>query len=129
MPAEPSGRKILVVDDEVRIAETLKIIFSTRGFEVRVAHSAEEAFETVSDWKPDLALVDVMLPAMNGIDFGLSLKEHCAGCLLLLISGHPGTTALLDGAREQGHQFDILAKPLHPALILDTVDSLLPSTA
>ena len=129
MPAAPSRRKILVVDDEVRIAETMDIIFSSRGFEVRIAHSAEEALELVSKWKPDLALVDVMLPVMNGIDFGLLLRQKCTDCQLLLISGHPGTTALLDGAREKGHQFDILAKPLHPALILDTVASLLPSGA
>ena len=127
MPAMPGSRKILIVDDEVKVAETLELIFSTRGYEVRVAHSAEEAIETLAEWRPDLALVDVMLPRMNGIDFGIALKSNYPDCVLLLLSGHPGTSALLDGARSEGHNFDILAKPLHPGYILDTVSSLLPT--
>jgi DNA-binding response OmpR family regulator len=127
MPAMPGSRKILIVDDEVKVAETLELIFSTRGYEVRAAHSAEEAIETVAVWRPELALVDVMLPRMNGIDFGIALKANYPSCVLLLFSGHPGTSALLEGARSDGHNFDILAKPLHPAYILDTVSSLLPT--
>ncbi len=44
----------------------------------------------------------------------------------LLISGHPGTNELLLDAREGGNSFEILAKPLHPSFILDTVSGLLP---
>jgi CheY-like chemotaxis protein len=127
MAMMPGSPKILVVDDEVKVAETLALIFSTRGYEVRVAYSAEQAIETLAEWKPDLALVDVMLPQMNGIELGIALEQNYPQCQLLLLSGHPGTSALLEGAREQGHNFDILAKPLHPAYILDTVSHLLPA--
>jgi DNA-binding response OmpR family regulator len=127
MPSMPGSRKILIVDDEVKVAETLDLIFSTRGYEVRVAHSAEQAIETLAEWRPDLALVDVMLPRMNGIEFGIALKSNYPNCVLLLFSGHPGTSALLEGARRDGYTFDILAKPLHPTFILDTVASLLPT--
>ncbi|MGA7106948.1 MAG: hypothetical protein WBY75_04345, partial [Terracidiphilus sp.] len=47
-------------------------------------------------------------------------------CRLLLISGHPATAELLSDAKSHGHSFDILAKPLHPTFILDTVSDLLP---
>ncbi|MGB6690496.1 MAG: response regulator [Terracidiphilus sp.] len=127
MPSMPGSRKILIVDDEVKVAETLDLIFSTRGYEVQVAYSAEEAIEILAEWKPELAIVDVMLPRMNGIDFGIALKSNYPDCVLLLLSGHPGTGDLLEGARERGHSFDILAKPLHPAFILDTVSNLLPA--
>jgi DNA-binding response OmpR family regulator len=127
MPSMPGSRKILIVDDEVKVAETLDLIFSTRGYEVRVAFSAEQAIEVLAEWRPELAIVDVMLPRMNGIDFGIALKANYPDCVLLLLSGHPGTSALLEGASAQGHNFDILAKPLHPAFILDTVSSLLPA--
>jgi DNA-binding response OmpR family regulator len=127
MVVMPGSRKILIVDDEVKVAETLELIFSTRGYEVRVAHSAEEAIETLAQWEPELALVDVMLPRMNGIEFGIAVKANYPRCVLLLFSGHPGTAALLEGARDMGYDFDILAKPLHPAFILDTVSSLLPN--
>jgi DNA-binding response OmpR family regulator len=127
MPSMPGSRKILIVDDEPKVAETLDLIFSTRGYEVRAADSAEQAIEILAEWRPELAIVDVMLPRMNGIDLGIALKSIYPDCVLLLLSGHPGTVDLLEGARELGHHFDILAKPLHPAFILDTVSSLLPS--
>lgn len=117
-----------MVDDEARVAETLELIFVTRGYEVRAANSAEQAIEILAEWQPDLALVDVMLPLMNGIDFGIALESIYPACRLLLLSGHPGTAALLDDARLNGHNFDILAKPLHPSFILDTVSNLLPSS-
>lgn len=125
----PGSPRILVVDDEARVAETLELIFATRGYDVRTANSAEAAIEIVSAWRPDLALVDVMLPLMNGIDLGIALQSNYPDCRLLLLSGHPGTGALLEGARERGHNFDILAKPLHPSFILDTVSNMLPSSS
>jgi CheY-like chemotaxis protein len=126
MPATSGGRRILILDDEASVAETLEMIFRGSGYEVRIAYSAEQAIETIATWQPDLAIVDVMLPRMNGIEFGTVLKSNYPACHILLMSGHPGTAELLELAREQGHNFEILAKPLHPALILDIVAHLLP---
>lgn len=126
MPTTPAGRRILIVDDEASVAETLEMIFRGCGYEPRVAYSAEQAIETIAQWQPDVALVDVMLPQMNGIEFGTVLKSNYPSCHILLVSGHPGTGELLELARQQGHNFEILAKPLHPALILDLVAHLLP---
>lgn len=125
-PTMPGGRRILIVDDEASVAETLEIIFRGCGYEARTALSAEQAIETIAEWQPDLAIVDVMLPQMNGIEFGTVLKANYPNCHILLVSGHPGTTELLELARQQGHNFEILAKPLHPALILEIVAHLLP---
>ena len=126
MPIALGARRILVIDDEAAVAETLEMILRGCGYEVRVAYSAEQAIETIAEWQPDLALVDVMLPQMNGIEFGTVLKANYPSCHILLVSGHPGTAELLELARQQGHNFEILAKPLHPALILDLVAHLLP---
>jgi CheY-like chemotaxis protein len=126
MSLTPGGRKILILDDEASVAETLEMIFRGCGYEVRVAYSAEQAIETIAEWQPDLAIVDVMLPHMNGIEFGTVLKSNYPACHILLVSGHPGTGELLEMARQQGHNFEILAKPLHPALILEIVAHLLP---
>lgn len=126
MPMTPGGRKILIIDDEASVAETLEMIFRGCGYEVRIAFSAEQGIEVIAQWQPDLAIVDVMLPRMNGIEFGTVLKANYPACHILLVSGHPGTGELLELARQQGHNFEILAKPLHPALILDIVAHLLP---
>jgi len=126
MPVIPGSRKILIVDDEEKIAETLELIFSSRGYAVRTAQSAEKAIEILAEWRPELAIVDVMLPEMNGIELGMVLRANYPDCHLLLLSGHPGTAALLEAAHQNGHDFQILAKPLHPNYILATVSDLLP---
>jgi CheY-like chemotaxis protein len=126
MPVSAGSRRILIVDDEVAVAETLSMIFSGCGYEARSAHSAEQAIETISTWQPDVAIVDVMLPRMNGIELGIVLKSNYSACRIVLVSGHPGTGELLEMARRRGHDFEILAKPLHPDVILDIVSNLLP---
>jgi CheY-like chemotaxis protein len=117
---------ILVVDDEVTVANSLQLILSSRGYDVRAVYSAEQACETLAEWQPDLAVIDVMLPKMNGIELARVIANVYANCRILLISGHPGTADLLNEAESHGHTFDILAKPLHPTFILDTVTELLP---
>ncbi len=117
--------KVLVIDDEVNVSDTLALIFTKEGYEARVAYSAEEAIEVISQWQPDLAIVDVMLPGMNGIDFALVLKANYPDCRLLLFSGEQGTADLLTQAATDGNIFEILAKPVHPAYMLEAAAGLL----
>ena len=125
MPVNPASRKILIVDDETAVADSLHLIFSNGGYEVRSVYSAEQAIETLAAWQPQVAIIDVMLPQMNGIELAGILKGNYPDCRILLISGHPGTSELLHTARERGSSFEILSKPLHPTLILDTVSEQL----
>jgi DNA-binding response OmpR family regulator len=120
-----ANRKVLIVDDEVKIAETLGLVFSTRGFEVKVAYTAENAAEIAAAWQPDVAIVDVILPGMNGIEFTRVLTGIYPECSVVLFSGDPHTSELLEKASAEGRTYDILAKPLHPTLILATVSELL----
>ena len=89
-----------------------------------MANSAEEAIEIIAGWEPDVALVDVMLPCMNGIDFGCVLKSNYPNAHIVLVSGHPDSAQLLEAARTKGQSFEILAKPLHPTYILELVAGL-----
>ena len=95
MPGIAPIRKILIVEDETSIADTLAVILSTRGYQVQVGYSAEKGIEIVAEWQPDLAVVDVMLPQMNGIDFSVILKDNYPLCRILLFSGQPDAGALL----------------------------------
>jgi DNA-binding NtrC family response regulator len=126
MPTLSPHRRILVVDDEAAVADSLRLVLSRRGYEVRAVYSAEEAIEVLAEWQPDLAMIDVMLPKMNGIELAGIVAGNYPACRLLLISGHPGTAELLNDAISHGHSFEILAKPLHPTYILDMVTNLLP---
>ncbi|HEX3891725.1 MAG TPA: response regulator [Terracidiphilus sp.] len=126
MPMGYAPQKILIVDDEAPVADSLQLILAARGYDVRAVYSAEQAIEVMAAWPPKLAIVDVMLPQMNGIELAKVLKENYPECRVLLISGHPGTSELLTDANAQGTSFEVLAKPLHPTFILDTVSDLLP---
>jgi DNA-binding NtrC family response regulator len=125
MPPIPGSRKILVVDDEESIADTLALIFTSNGYDSRTAYSAEQALEMLEEWRPDLAIIDVVLPGMNGIEFAIFLKASYPDCHFLLFSGQPGTGGLLEEAKRKGHLFEILAKPLHPTFMLATVANML----
>jgi DNA-binding NtrC family response regulator len=125
MPGIANGRKILIIDDEATIADTLALIFASSGYEARTAYSAEQALVVLEEWRPDLAIIDVVLPGMNGIEFAIFLKASYPCCQFLLFSGQPGTSGLLEDAQKKGHLFEILAKPLHPSYMLSTVSEML----
>lgn len=125
MAAAAGARKILVIDDEPTIADTLAVIFASSGYDSRAVYSAEQALEMLEEWHPDLAIIDVVLPGMNGIEFAIFLKASYPDCQFLLFSGQPGTSSLLEEAKDKGHLFEILAKPLHPSFMLATVSDML----
>ena len=120
-----SGRRLLVVDDEYSIASTLKLIFQSRGFEVRIATSAEQALQLINGWEPDIAILDVFLPAMNGIDLAILLGTTHPTCRVILFSGQPRSGELSNKAAAEGHPFEILAKPIHPDDLLSRAARLL----
>lgn len=115
----------MIVDDEETIADTLALIFCSNGYDGRTAYSAEQALEMLEEWKPDLAVIDVVLPGMNGIEFAIFLKASYPDVHFLLFSGQPGSGNLLEEAKKKGHIFEILAKPLHPTFMLATVANML----
>jgi DNA-binding response OmpR family regulator len=126
-----NGKRILVVDDEVVVLQTLNLIFRSRGFEVRTAASAEEALELISNWRPEIAVLDVILPGMNGLDLAVMLAQQVPTCRIVHLSGQPRSAELRDQAALEGHPFEILAKPMHPDVLLAHLAGLLelPATA
>jgi DNA-binding response OmpR family regulator len=121
--------KVLVVDDETNIRNSLAAIFTSRGYESKTAFSAEQAVEIIAGWEPDLAIVDVGLPKMNGVDLAIALKNGHPSCRVLLFSGQPNTADLLAQAEADGHLFEIVAKPAHPTVMLDRAAHLLSTTS
>ena len=119
-----SGIKVLIVDDENAVADSLALVFSVAGYDTRVANSAEEAAEIIRQWEPRLVILDVVLPGMNGIEFTIQLKNSHPGCRVVLFSGQEITSSLVQNAQERGHEFAILAKPVHPTLLLEEASRL-----
>lgn len=121
MPKYVEDGAILIVEDEKLVADSLAQILSAKGYDARVAYSAEAALQLVTQWSPDLAILDVMLPKMNGVELAVTLKERFARCHILLFSGQPTVEALMKKAKKEGHEFEILAKPVHPTVMLEAI--------
>jgi CheY-like chemotaxis protein len=115
--------KQVIVDDEEIIANTLAIILNQAGFEAIARLSGEEAVAELEHFKPDLLICDVIMPGMSGIEAAIITQSKLSKCKILLFSGQAATSDLLDKARSEGHEFDILAKPVHPADLLKKLRS------
>ena len=109
---------VFVVDDERLIASTTTTILQLSGYETRSFANALEALEAARTVRPDLLIADVIMPGLSGIDLAIRFKELYPTCKVLLLSGQTKTTDLLEAARQQGHDFEILAKPVHPTDLL-----------
>ena len=110
--------KVLVVDDERVIADTLAIILNQSGFDASAVYTGTDAVETARTDEPDLIISDVIMPDMNGIEAAIRIRQILPACKILLFSGQAATADLLEKARLEGHEFEILAKPVHPQDLL-----------
>jgi len=118
--AENSPRpKVLVADDERVIADTLAMILNQSGFVARAVYSGEKALELAESFVPDMLISDVIMADLNGIDAAIKIRALLPSIKILLFSGQAATADLLEKARAQGYEFEILAKPVHPQDLLN----------
>ena len=123
MPETIAKPKVLVADDERVIADTLAMILNQSGFEARAVYSSEKALEVVPEFKPDMLISDVIMGDLNGIDAAIQIRAILPNIKILLFSGQAATADLLEKARAQGYEFEILAKPVHPQDLLTRLRS------
>ena len=111
-------RVVFVVDDEVVIARTLSIILNQAGFQATPFNHPSEAIAARAELVPDLLISDVVMPGMTGVELAIHFREAQPDCKILLFSGQAATATFLDEARAKGYDFELLAKPVHPADLL-----------
>src|ERR1700759_2497010 len=102
--------KIIVADDEHVIADTLTIIFNQNGFEARAAYSGEEVMEIANSFQPDILVTDIVMAGVNGMEAAILIRNKLPSCRIVLLSGQAIAADLLDEARAQGHEFEVIAK-------------------
>src|ERR1700688_4391401 len=119
-----SAAHILVVDDEADIRSLLKEILSEEGYEVDVAANAAQARASRARQIPDLVLLDIWMPDVDGITL---LREWSAaaadGCPVVMMSGHSTVETAVEATRLGA--FDFVEKPLSLAKLLRTVERAL----
>jgi CheY-like chemotaxis protein len=113
--------RILVLDDEIVIAETVVEILRHAGFDAIVVTNGAAAVEKAGEWLPQVVLSDVVMPGMNGIETGIQIRERVPDCKVILFSGQAATLDMLEKARLQGYDFQILAKPIKPEQLIAAI--------
>lgn len=125
MPQSNRQPYVYVVDDEEVIASSLAMILQIHGgFRARAFTKPLEALEAARHDTPDLLITDVVMPLLSGIELAIQVRECCPDCKVLLFSGQAATAHMLEAAQEDGYDFEVLAKPVHPADLLARLRNL-----
>ncbi|MHC1790262.1 response regulator [Solidesulfovibrio sp.] len=101
---------ILLVDDEKEFTATLAERMGLRGLRVRCVYSGEEALKEIAAQKPDVVVMDVMMPGLKGLDILRHLKATNPEIQVILLTGQAGTRDGMEGMKLGA--FDYLLKPL-----------------
>jgi CheY-like chemotaxis protein len=109
---------VVVVDDEHLIADSLAEILNDNGYRATAVYDGITALEQVQKLCPDALVTDVVMPGMNGIEVAQAVRKMCASTRIFLLSGQATTAELIQRAKDQGHAFELLPKPLEPEVLL-----------
>ncbi|MFO7748488.1 MAG: response regulator, partial [Desulfobacteraceae bacterium] len=114
---------VLIVDDEKAIVQSLEGILSDDGFEVLHASNGYEALKQIESESPDIVLLDIWMPGMDGIETLKEIKQDFPHLPVVMITGH-GTIESAVNATKSG-AFDFLEKPLSIDKVIVTINNAL----
>ena len=117
--------KILVVDDEQDILELIRHTLNKEGYEVHVAANGQQAVEKALKIKPDLILMDVMMPVMDGMEACRQLKENPETSDLAIIFLTARSEEFAELAGFEAGADDYIAKPIRGRVLLSRIRAIL----
>jgi excisionase family DNA binding protein len=120
------GPLVLIVDDDERLREYVRVNLEAEGYVVREAADAEEGLAVLDEESPDLILLDVMMPRVDGWEMLQRVHEkHGVGAIpVIMFSGKVDEQAAADATSRGAHGF--IGKPFDPRSLIDSTKQLLP---
>lgn len=123
-------KQILLVDDDPDFVEAVKVIVESGGYDVQVAYDGQEGLEAVAEQKPDLIVLDVMMPVMNGHEACAKLKADDATreipiILLTAVADRVTTSTYTHRDMLESEAEDYMPKPVEPQELLERIKSWL----
>jgi DNA-binding response OmpR family regulator len=123
---EPAIQRVLIVDDDTMVADTLTLIFQKSGWDVRVCYSAKDGFECAREFKPNLLLCDLIMPGSNGLTLVEDVTRELPACRVLVLTGfYANLNAVERRAQELPRPVGILTKPCLPSELLREANAML----
>ena len=126
-PRAAVARRVLVVDDQRDVADSLALLLRTLGWEVEVARDGEEAVIAAGRYHPDLVLMDIGMPRLDGYAACRRIREQPWGAPMTIVAltgwGQEDDRCKTQEAGFDGH----LVKPVEPAVLLDLLNSWNPT--
>ena len=116
--ADPARGSVLVVDDDASLAEMLSIVLRQEGFDSRIVGRGDVALDAFRDYKPDLVLLDLMLPGKDGIDVCKEIRAE-SGVPIVMLTAKGDTIDVVVGL-ESGAD-DYIVKPFKPKELIARV--------
>lgn len=121
---------ILLVDDDPDFVEAVRVIVESGGYDVEVAYDGQEGLEAVAKQKPDLIVLDVMMPVMNGHEACAKLKENSDTkeipiILLTAVADRVTTSTYTHRDMLESEAEDYMPKPVEPNELLERIKSWL----
>ena len=123
------AKRVLIVDDEANIVTALEFLLEKRGYEVKVAVNGEEALAGVEAFKPDLVLLDVMMPKVSGYDVCQRMRANPSwqGIKIVMLSAKGREVEVSKGMSLGADLY--VTKPFSNAELVSRIDELLSESA
>jgi excisionase family DNA binding protein len=126
-PESHAGPIVLIVDDDERLREYVRVNLEMEGYTVHEAGSAEEGMKVLDELRPDLVLLDVMMPKVDGWEMlQLMHERHGVGSIPVVMFSGKVDEAVADQAAERGAQ-GFIGKPFDPQELIAQTKQLLPT--
>lgn len=127
-PDSVGGRRrarVLVVNDDLRLAESVRTLLADEGYETRVACDGLAAIDALAEWPADLVLLDLMMPHLNGWDFLARRSREPALAKSLVVVWSVAPPDGLDRARQLGADECLPGGSTNPDDLLEVVEDML----
>jgi len=120
-----SGPLVLVVDDDARLREFMRVNLELEGYTVREASSAEEALGSIEDQAPALVLLDVVMPGVDGWEMLQRMQERYGSIPVIMFSGQVDANSAGDAEQRGARGF--VGKPFDPQQLIERAKQLVPA--
>ncbi len=120
-----TGKKVLIVDDEIHIVHVVAIKLRHNGYEVISAENGAEAFELACVEKPDIIITDFQMPIMSGLELIDKLRHNESTKDIPVVMLTARNFAIEDEQKEQLKISEVLSKPFSPKELLRSIEDIL----